>query len=422
MSIRRKRDTSFDIAYVRDTALLGTCLAGYAISDAVIMMCGGIGCKAKITWPLAFHDQKGDFASRFAWPEFSEQEIVTGDLERLKRAILGQVKRINSGFIPVVIAPLIRTVGLDIGSYVDKLRNSTGLPVHSIPVAGVNTDIWQGYLAVLKCVARMVPWRSGNIIKHSVNIWGYPFDRYEGDHLGNIKVLQELLEAIGIRVQAIFFSGVPLKELLEAGQASLNVVFPLAHSFGRELKELSGIPTICTGLPLGRPGTTQWLYTVARSVFRNDHLARMLVERAQLELDTTRNDRLALNKRKILAFVDDHWVEAMADLLSENGYQDIILGRRGEHAAGPIFKKEKKITVRSIRTADDVVRLVGSERPDWIIASDREFNLLSGTAIRQKLHFGFPMYQKHYPENRPFLGYKGAGYFMCDSIKSKNYK
>ena len=182
------------------TGLIGAFLAAHAISDATAFLATGIGCKAKVTNPLSGQDEVEDFTTRMGWAEFDEHDLISGNLDKLKRNILGQLKRLNVGFIPIIISPVVKTIGLEIRTYIEKLQKELNHPIKCIYNSGTTSSIWEGYVEVMKSFAEIIPWKQFNIEKSTVNIWGYPFDRYEQEHIGNINVLRELLRSEERRV------------------------------------------------------------------------------------------------------------------------------------------------------------------------------------------------------------------------------
>ncbi len=89
---------------------------------------------------------------------------------------------------------------------------------------------------------------------------GYPFDRYEGDHEGNLAELRRLLAALELKLGPVLFSGRPWAEIQQAWRARHLVVLPWAHPVRKKLaRVLRRRDPLSTGLPMGLRGTARWL-------------------------------------------------------------------------------------------------------------------------------------------------------------------
>ncbi len=403
--------TQFRIPPERYSGLIGAFLASHAISDAIPYLCTGIGCKAKITTQLGDHDRTENFTTRMGWAELHEQDLISGNLEKLKRGILGQTSRMSVGLIPVLSSPVVKTIGLEIAPHIERLRKELGLPLVHIPNTHVTSTVWEGYMEVMKAFCSLISWNTESRNKNTVNIWGYPFSRYEQDDKANITELRTMLAAVGLRVQSIFFSGSTSKELFEAHKASFNIILPHAYPIGEHITRRSARPSIYTDLPIGSTATKKWLNLIAQRTQRDMRPVQEFIRTQENALTDTLAHMKKKNKGRTAAVILERpWLAAIASLLQDIGIRTVHLRNTDAYYEDPVLLK-RTLEYHGIPTQKNMFSTSEERMPE------RTFTVTHGwdhTRHGKDVYvLGFPAYTEHFCTTpRPLFGYAGMADFI----------
>ena len=413
------------------TATLGSFVASHCISDSLVFLCLGIGCKAQMPFHMGAHEFGNNYVSRMGWSEFNEDDFISGDLSKIKSSIMGQLNRFNAGFFPIVISPMVKTIGMDLNleKYALILEEELGVKIRFVELSGATSDFWEGYNEVIKAFAKTIDWNDCNIEKRSVNIWGYPFDRYEKEHFANVEFLKNTLNKIGINVKAIFLSGTSTKELEEARNAECNIILPFASKMGNFLEKLTGKPSIYTELPIGLTQTEKWLKKIAISLKTKKGYEKA-IEISQKEIEK-RQDNIEVFKKSFDGIntgliLDLPYIGPISNLLQEVGFNiKFIIIRDRYYGGKPMAEKvlkfyginQQSIIVEEYPQREELINLIQKNHIELVVGSSYDVTQL--IQYTNTFTFGFPSTYTHYKkEDSPFFGFKGYDNFLS-LIKKK---
>lgn len=230
--------------YSADT--FGVCSALYELGGMVVMH-DASGCNSTYTT----HDEPRwyDMDSMIYISGLSEMEALMGDDEKLIGDIVQAAEELHPEFIAIAGTPIPAMTGFDFAAVAAVVEDRTGIPALGFPTTGMKTYV-SGASMALEGIARRFVKRNVEKTKElSVNILGVtPLDFSVN---GAEQSIVSFLENTGFTVISKWAMGSSLKELAEAGRASVNLVVSSAGlGAARALKEIFGIPYVI-GTPVG---------------------------------------------------------------------------------------------------------------------------------------------------------------------------
>lgn len=417
--------------------MTGVNLAVHAVSDGFLLMHCGVGCKHKTTSKLSSHDWARSVVERKAWTEVGDAELIEGSADRIGPYLRTWHERLNPGLMVVISVTFLDLTGDD---YKDTVRKAgEGLPceVMYVSAPGTSGDEMDGYARVVVEVARALDWTAPVTRKNAVAILGHFFDRYEGDHLGNLVQLRVLLKALGLELGPVLFSGSTMDELRPAPACGTLLAFPTVHKKVRRLKRICKREPTAVDLPMGIRGTGRWLREVGAAAGvdprRVEHVIAHKEERLRDSLGMARG---ALAGQRVAVFADLPLLAGICGVLDDLGMRPTLLGIRGHTLGGEaelralldkdgIAVDAEVLENPSIRAVRDSVRdRLEDDALDGIIGSATDFNgittLPPGTFVRTDRHgdpvgrgpfaleAGFPCRHHHVIRSAPYLGYTGV--------------
>ncbi|MFP4656291.1 MAG: nitrogenase component 1 [Candidatus Woesearchaeota archaeon] len=427
----------FRIKHSSYVAMHGAFVASHCISDSLIFLSIGIGCKAQLPHYMGGHELENNFVSRMGWAELDGDDIINGDVKKIRRNLLGQIERNIANFYPVVISPVVKTIGMEslIENTAEEMRRETGENIWMARLSGAESDFWEGYNSIIIAFIESMDWRS-KIEKKTVNIFGYPFDRYEMEHRANIKELRKMLAKIGIKVQAVFLSGTSTTNLQKARKAEYNIILPHSSTIGDDIEKITGKPSIYTDIPMGISNTRQWIKQISIALNRGKRQAqeyldeqKKIMEKFQGEMKSTFNDvRVGL-------ILDLPFIGPMTSLLEGLGAEISYIIIRDRYYGGKAklerilkFYNEKlsHIDIQESPSNDEIIRLTNENDLDLVIGSASDISIVKRKTDAKTMTFGFPSYGKHYTdEESPFLGFEGYKNFtgeISDILNGKDQR
>lgn len=420
--------------------LTGVSLACHAMPDCFLLMHVGVGCKNKATAHLLSHDWQEHGNLREAWTEVGDRDLILGASARVGPYLRTWQERMQPELMVVVTVTFLSLAGEDLADEVDKAAKELPCRVMTVPAPGYDGDLWLGYATVLHAIAKDLDWKGGGDRRGEATVLGYFFDRYEGDHAGNLRQLEGLLKAVGVKLAATLFSGRGYRELEEAHRSEFVIELPytgpLRKKFKRTLKRRS---TIQVDLPMGLRGTSRWLREVGSAVgaapARTEAWIEAREKRVQGQLANLSTHWQGL---RLAVFAEVPLAAGVCSLLLDLGIQPVFVGLRGTSLGGEL----------ALRTAldrdghalpDDALVLeapsldrlrtemgdgIAEGRIDGAIGSATELHTLTTLKPRELLRdhlagrvapqgpllveMGFPAKNHHVIHPMPFLGYGGV--------------
>jgi len=416
----------------------GTFIAVHAVRDGFLMMHCGVGCKHKATSQLTEHDL-GRSAEHEGWTEVGDAELIEGSAHRIGPYIRSWYDRMRPGLIIANSVTFLDLTGDDTRHTVDEAGESVPCPVHFVSVPGYEGDLFSGYSAVVLAVARGLDWTTEPGPPTDVAIAGYLFDRYEGDHLGNLAQLGSLLKSIGCQLKSTLFSGSLYAELTRAPDAGTLLAFPIMHPHLRRLKRWTKRSPVPTDLPMGIEGTAHWLRTVGAatgvSTERTEHVIDAQRQRTQQRLKLS---RVLLSGLRVAVFADLPHAVGLLHVLSDLGCTPVLVGIRGHTLGGEdAFKEAAERSQAPLdddllilgnpsihRVRKEMEQLISDRKVDALIGSSTDINavasLSASVAVQidhggdwtgsgpKIIEFGFPCRDHHVVRSSPTLGFAGV--------------
>ena len=419
--------------------LTGVSIALHAIPDAFLLMHCGVGCKHKATSKLSTHDWAENVVDREGWTEVGDAELIEGSAHRIGPYLRSWQKRVEPGLMCVISVTFLDLTGDD---YKDEVaQNDREMPckVIYVPAPGYDGDVYAGYASALVEVVKSLDWKQPVTKPTEVAVLGYLFDRYEGDHQGNLAQLRSLLKALGLSLGATLFSGAPYAKLHDAPRAKTTLCFPYATPRITRLKRLTKRELTVVDLPMGIAGTSRWLREVG--AVAGVQQARIEAVVAHKEAQVRKRigmARQALEGKRVALFADVPLLVGLCTVMLELGLMPVLLGIRGHTLGGEQAVREgvarngfvlpenlpflESPSLHAVREA--IRELRDLDGVDGMVASATEFNAITtlpaDTFVRYDyrgepvgrgmfaLEAGFPCKRYHVTRPSPFMGYAGV--------------
>jgi len=413
--------------------LTGVSVGIHAIADGYLLMHVGVGCKNKVTH-LLDHDWEQACNLRQGWTEVGDRDLIVGATARVGPYVRAWAERMNSGFVGAVSVTFLELAGEDVADEVVQIDDEMDIPVALIPALGFDGDEFDGYAAVCNAVLRRLPWGQRPVKPRQVSLLGYWFDRYEGDHQGNLLQLTRLVKGLGLEMGPTVLSGAPFKDLEGAVQSGILVALPHLSPVRKKLRRLwrkVGRQPTWTDLPMGIAGTSRWLREVGTAARvdprRIDALIQLRERRARAPI---RKMQSRWQRKRVAVYAEAPMAVGLCTLLTELGFTIGLVGLRGESLGGPTDLHEglarngitldpacvvrASPSLHCIRT--DLQAQLDGPGLDGAIGSATELNQMAGLVRPSGLHtsgpfrleLGFPCSSYHALMQMPFLGYGGV--------------
>jgi len=410
--------------------LTGVSIACHAVQDAYLLLHVGVGCKNKVTHLLA-HDWEVPCNLRQGWTEVCDEDLIMGSSRRIGPYLRSWQERMDSGWVCVVSVLFIELTGEDIRGEVRRSAEGWPVPVDFVDALGVDGDEVDGYASVVAAIARRVPWQQRPSRPRQVSLVGYWFDRYEGDHAGNLGQIAGMLKSIGASLGPVLLSGRRFDDHQAAADSGLVVVLPYvspAEGLGTPWKT-AGRESLATDLPMGIAGTSRWLRAVGGALGlpadRVEASIRMREERVRKPLAKMVGRWRGL---RVAVLADVPMAVGMVELLTELGCRVVWVGLRGTSLGGRagfdaararagLEPLDAEVVERPSlsRIRAEVGSLLAAGQLQGVIGSATELGPLRslpredlGEAGPFLLELGFPCRDFHCLTQVPFMGYGGV--------------
>lgn len=422
-------------------SLTGLSIAVHAIPDAFLLLHVGVGCKHKATSQLSTHDWGRDVVSREAWTEVGDQELIAGASARLGPYIRSWARRVKPAWMAVASVTFIDLTGDDIPDEVRKAEETVDCDVSYVKVPGFSGDLFHGYASAIESIVRRIDWKRPVARPNEVALLGYMFDRYEGDHEGNLVQLTQMLKGIGLELGSTLFSGEPYAKLREASGAGLVAQMPYAHPRKKAIASAIGgaRKTVEVDLPIGIANTTRWLRAIGGAAGVPEAKIERYV-RAREEQMRTHLMRWTPHWRskRVAVIAEPPLAAGVCAMLVELGLSPRLVGLKAQSLGGKdaflaacarsgtalpddleILEQPSLALLRDRFTA-----LLRDRHLDGILGSATDLNVLhtvppetfmarhAGGAMHPQgpfqLEIGFPKRDFHASYPMPFVGYAGV--------------
>ncbi len=400
----------------------GVFMASHSIPDSILVLHKGTGCKMKGSSHISdlFHES----FSQICWTEVSGVDILNDSHAMIEDTVLTGYERRKPGIIAITTSSVIELTGFDMRESVEALQPKIACPLVFVPTSGYEGDMYDGIADFTMALAEFVDWTK-EPEPGTVNLFGYPFERYEMDHGANIRELKRLIETIGLSAGSWFFSGQRGAKLLSAHRGAVNAVLPYFNQYKDKLEKRSGRPSVAVDLPMGITGTATWLRSIADAAGadreKTESFIKHETDRTKILLDIAKR---FIGENMACIIQPTPLAAGCAALILELGLDlknvvllDSSLGGR----------KEFLSALSRLTTADIPDDLNILENPSWKTVSELpEFHrdkskrrpaiiISPSIEMDQQLMFelsvvelGSPSYYKHMIYPSPYLGFEGA--------------
>lgn len=403
------------------TFLEGVYMLANAIEDCVAVITLGPCVYEQIAQTFMAHDYfqtllQPDQRHRIA-VTFADQTTGTLGHEKALEDLIRKVASDLPSTSLVIVPEIVRLAmtGEDLTALCARLASELRISIVYIKTPGLVRD-WQDAIGgLMEHLLTRLPEPTGHSQIPSVCLLGYPYERREGDHTGNVAELQSMLGAIGIEVPVVWPCGRPSAPAPPLRRPAAAVLFPPVHGWKDRFREKGFSPVLETCLPVGLRGSAEWIGEVARCTDREaqargycklqmNHLAPMLSKLA--------NSHLA--GRGAMVIADESWLDPVCRFFQDElGIRVIrsILRRRGTGAGSGHPQTETGVpsdpSVQSLR--EELGRALLDQDVDLMVGNAWEHNVIRQTHPHIPwFEFGYPCFERHHFAPRPFLGFGGA--------------
>lgn len=395
---------------------IGCYLVVNAIQDAYLLVDAPDCAHLKTQYIQSNHDWFSTLTSvdgihRVANTDLHPWKIVAARDDQVQGMLKELASYSGAGAVLVTSMPMATITGVDYDRLCRPVSAETGKPVVNVPGNGLTGDWLDGFADTLKALARAVDLTGHEPQAGNVAVVGYLMDRAEGDHRGNLAEMRRLLEALGLRLGAVWLSGGTTADLGEVRHASAIVSLPYARDAARILGERLGVPVVETGLPLGLHGSERWLAQVAEALGRSGRLAAVVD--AELAHAVPKIEWAVphyLLHRRAVFVGDPHLALAFEPVAEELGLglvRHYVLCRR-VHARELLARTaEARVVVDPTqRGLEQSTRdLINAGQCDLLVTNSVGYP--PGSLKAGVVELGFPSYFTHVLEERPFLFFRG---------------
>ncbi|MCB9680465.1 MAG: hypothetical protein H6733_03265 [Alphaproteobacteria bacterium] len=420
--------------------LTGLSIACHAIPDSFLLMHVGVGCKNKATAHLLVHDWKEHANIREGWTEVGDRDLILGASERAGPYLRSWFKRMEPAVMVVTSVTFLDLAGEDLPDKVAAAAADLPCPVVYVKAPGYDPDLYVGYAKLIAEVVRAQDWKAPPVDPKRVTVTGYLFDRYEGDHEGNLAQIRGLLKALGLELGVTLLSGRPWAELLTAHEAGVVVELPYARPVSKKLaRSLKGRTVVRTDLPMGLKGTSRWLRDVGAATGADAAKVARFTEGREAWVLRSLDTMLDRWRSQAVAVIAEAPLAAgLCAMLLELGLDPVLVGVRGTSLGGADAVRDvlaadglalpddaeviEDPSLASLR--DRFAALLQAGRLDGVFGSATDLNVLttlppeSFAADRVDGRFepqgpflveiGFPCRDHHALMPMPYLGYGGV--------------
>ena len=277
----------------RACVFCGSRVVLYPIADALHLIHGPIGC-ASYTWDIRGALSSGPQLHRMSFStDLSETDIIYGGEKKLKRALEELIQQYQPRAAFIYCTCIVGIIGDDVDAVCRQVEDESGIPVIAVHSEGFKGTKKDGYKAACDALFNLVRRNPDpRPLPGSINILG------EFNIGGETWIIKRYYEAMGINVVSVITGDGRVDEVMQAGNAALNVVQcsgSVTH-LAKMMEAEYGIPYIRVSY-FGIEDTSDALYRAAE-FFKDDpeimdrtrDLVKDEVSRVIPGLDTIKKD------------------------------------------------------------------------------------------------------------------------------------
>lgn len=267
----------------RFSCMLGGVLATLsALPRAIPIIHGAQGCGGNLASAYSLGGYLGaGYCGNSVVPSsnIGESDIIFGGADRLKEEIESTFEVMDGDFFVVTTTCMTDIIGDDIKGVLNEIGKKDK-PILFIDAGGFKGNSYYGYTKIIEELFLQYVPKKEEKKKNLVNIIGL-VPGYDPYFRGDLKEIQRILGLIGVEANTFFTHDQTNANLLQAGEASLNIV--LSRLYGVEaaesIKETHGIDYLVTDLPIGQLASVDFLNQVAELLHLNIDKVEEVVNR-----------------------------------------------------------------------------------------------------------------------------------------------
>ncbi len=327
-----------------------------------------------------------------------------------------------TGGVFVTSMPMAMVTGVEYGLLTRTCQENSDVwkPAAEIPCASLAGDWLDGYADYMTAIAGSIKLSEKSKKKNTVAIIGNMMDRVEADCLANAAELKRMVKALDLEVVSTWLDGGSIAELSRATEAEILLSLPYGREAAKYLGERTGSKVVELDLPFGLEATERWIRSLAATTGR-ERQAEEFIEK-ELAVVAKRLEWVIPSKliaKRFVVAADPYLTQGMVELFREVG-ADVTLavsyGRKGHVGAEEAVETQGRTRLFHEPPLSRLHAIIseefkGSNPPDLLIGNSQAFEA-SAFDWPTFLEFGYPSYRTSQVFDAPFLGFRGALWFL----------
>lgn len=251
----------------------GSVMAAESIEDFRCLLSGPGGCRNRYTLLASQLRRTWEDPERFRLPYFKgrprvpctyadEEDFINGGGAKIADA-LSVIREACSDYVAIVDSPGSALIGDDHS----RAIAAAGMQGRALSLSGnlSSAAFSEGYDTTIESIVRFLAPERTDPEPMTVNILGLPLTERDWSH--GLEHLEELLGAMGVRVNAAIGAEASSEEIRAAGRATANIAVrpEFCIRTARLLEKELGTPTVVCGegAPVGPDATEAWISATA---------------------------------------------------------------------------------------------------------------------------------------------------------------
>ena len=401
------------------TYMIGVYLAVNAISDLFLLVEGPDCSYMKTQYVQGNHDWLSTLTSVSGFHRVANTALhpahMSGSREEgVQDALLRIAQNPEVPAVALTSMPMAFITGADYERLTRFVHDETGKTAIHIPGKSLSGDWLDGYAETLLSLAMQLDLSGGRRDDRKVGIVGYLFDRNEEDHIGNLRELRRIFEAMDLELVSVWLSGSSFEQLSAIRDAGTIVSLPYGRKAAKKLAKRTGARLVEMPLPFGLGASEEFVRKIG-ALSGRERQAESFID-GELSRVVPKLEWLIpfLFQNRNVAFIGEPYVlpglsEMVSMLGAELSYG--IVTNRAMHTRG-LAEAVPETTLLVYPKMKEMMRFVTRQ------ALERELHLLVTNNVGIMgaqgaiFEFGFPSAFRHALYDRPFLSFAGALSFI----------
>ena len=362
-----------------------------------------------------FMKLNAEMRARIFTTHMDESDLVMGDSKRLEDTILEADAVYNPPVIFVLASSLSSIIGTDIDSICENLQPNVKAKLIGFTGGGFRGDYTLGIREVMTAIAKHIVKPCVEKRPNTYNILGCNIDSY--NYLSDLVEVQDMMkQCFGMELNTVFTANTSVEELERASMAQFNLVLRSeALESARIMKESFDID-FYSGCPYGLSGTMEWIKGIEKtfSLKANPAYIGKQMEKTRKLMIRLRHSILMSKKYKTILSGNYDFVMDIFPFLTQELSLKIEKVFVNHPLKGSDYREmPEALKDRTLFHCDEEKKqdLLQEIKPEVLLGDG--ILLEMGQQAPVKLQVSNPnLHQIHIYEYTPFMGFKGATYFI----------